>query len=349
MPNLDGGHYFLTVLAPVRTDFIQDEIPGRSRSHRAQLAQKLALMPVGKQTAGSPDDAWPSPFSRNTINHLARFVIIDGPAYNGRNSGDTIVSVINGVDPLVPQPVDRFAHPYLVFAADLDAQHVDGDAAVRAYTDALWATMQPDLAIIFGHCVGFEGITTADGFHDYIRRCQVETTMPFNDYWAHDELKAPPAPPKKVSKFSLAKLAVKLVGWAAGAWVIALLLDIVLSGFGCYGRVQGWASWIVLHFGFPLLILLLFVALAAWIAYRYFMKKGLKPFPTAPNSDLPSILKSLFLQQHLTKLAIDTQGASPAELHARFGAFLKAARPDDLTGPTQAAGECHAPALETPK
>ena len=30
MPNLDGGHYFLTVLAPVRTDFIQDAIPGRS-------------------------------------------------------------------------------------------------------------------------------------------------------------------------------------------------------------------------------------------------------------------------------------------------------------------------------
>ncbi|MEO7690060.1 MAG: hypothetical protein ABIS51_12320 [Sphingomonas sp.] len=348
MPNLDGGHYFLTVLAPVRTDFIKDEIPGRSRSHRAQLAQKLALMPVGKQTAASPDDAWPSPFSRNTINHLARFVIIDGPAFNGRNSGDTIVSLIEGVDPLVPQPVDRFAHPYLVFAADLDAQHVDGDAAVRAYTDALWATMQPDLAIIFGHCMGFEGVTTADGFHDYIRRCQVETTMPFNDYWAHDELKAPPGPPKKVSKFSLAKLAVKLVGWAAGAWVIALLLDIVLTKLH-HGRVQLWANWIVVHFGFWLLILLLVVALAAWIAYRYFMKKGLKPFPTAPNSDLPSILKSLFLQQHLTKLAIETQGSSPAELHARFGAFLKAARPDDLTGPTQAAGECHAPALEVPK
>ena len=38
--------------------------------------------------------------------------------------------------------------------------------------------------MIFGHCVGFEGVATADDFHDYITRCQVETTMPFNDYWA---------------------------------------------------------------------------------------------------------------------------------------------------------------------
>ncbi len=105
----------------------------------------------------------------------------------------------------------------------------------------------------------------------------------------------------------------------------------------------------MLNFGFWLLILVLVVAIAAWLAYHYFMNKGLKPFPTAPNSDLPSILKSLFLQQHLTRLAIETQGLGPAELHARFGAFLKAAKPDDLTGPTQAAGECHAPALETPK
>ena len=44
MPNLDGGHYFLTVLAPIRVDLIVDPIPGRSRSHRHQLAQKLALL-----------------------------------------------------------------------------------------------------------------------------------------------------------------------------------------------------------------------------------------------------------------------------------------------------------------
>ncbi|GAA0329990.1 hypothetical protein GCM10009087_45230 [Sphingomonas oligophenolica] len=349
MPNFDGGHYFLTVLAPVRTDFIQDKIPGRSRSHRAQLAQKLALTPTGKQTAASPDDAWPSPFSRNTLNHLARFVIIDGPAFNGRNSGDSLVAAIKGIDPLVPQPVDRFARPYLLFAADIDAKNGDGDAALRAYTDALWATMQDDLTIIFGHCVGFDGITSADAFHGYIRRCQVETTMPFNDYWAHDELKAKPGTPKKASAFNLVTFAVKAIGWAACAWAVALLLDIVLSAFHLHGRVQHWASWIALRFGIGLLALLVLVAIAAWIAYRYFMNKGLKPFPTAPGSDLPSVLKSLFVQQHFTRLAIEAQGLDAAALHARFGAFLQAVQPADLQKPTQPPGEFHAPALEAPK
>ena len=349
MPNFDGGHYFLTVLAPVRTDFIQDKIPGRSRSHRAQLAQKLALIPTGKQTAASPDNAWPSPFSRNTLNHLARFVLIDGPAFNGRNSGDSLVAAIQGVDPLVPQPIDRFERPYLLFAADIDAQYGDGDAALRTYTDALWTTMRDDLTVIFGHCAGFDGITTADAFHTYIRRCQVETTMPFNDYWAHDELKAKPSTPKKASTFNLATFAMKLVGWAACAWAVALLLDIILSAFHLHGPVQYWASWIVLRFGIGLLALLVVVAIAAWIAYRYFMNKGLKPFPTAPGSDLPSVLKSLFIQQHFTHLAIEAQGLDAAALHARFGAFLKAAQPGDPQRPTQAPGEFHAPALEAPQ
>ena len=64
MPNLDGGHYFLTVLAPIRIDLMVDKIAGRSRSHRHQLAQKLALLATGRQTAASPPDAWTSTFAK---------------------------------------------------------------------------------------------------------------------------------------------------------------------------------------------------------------------------------------------------------------------------------------------
>ncbi len=181
MPNLDGGHYFLTVLAPIRVDLIVDKIPGRSRSHRHQLAQKLALLATGRQTAASPPDAWPSPFAANTLNHLARFVIIGGPPYNGRLSGDTLLGVVRNINPLTPQPVDRLSVPYLLFAADIDAAG-DGDAALRVYTDKLWATMNKDLVEIFKHCAGFDGVDTTEKFNSYIRKCQVETTMPFNDY-----------------------------------------------------------------------------------------------------------------------------------------------------------------------
>lgn len=350
MPNFDGGHYFLTVLAPVRTDFIQDKIPGRSRSHRAQLAQKLALIPTGKQTAASPDNAWPSPFTRNTLNHLARFVIIDGPAFNGRNSGDSLVAAIQGIDPLVPQPVDRFDRPYLLFAADIDAQYGDGDAALRAYTDALWATMQDDLTVIFGHCAGFDGITTADAFHTYIRRCQVETTMPFNDYWAHDELKAKPSTTKSKSSKSTSLFDVgKWFVGTIGAWLVTLILDGLLKYFRVSGRPQRILHWITSRLGIAILVVLALLVVLIFFAYRFFMRAGRKPFPTAPGSDLPSVLKSLFIQQHFTHLAIEAQGLDAAALHARFGVFLKATQPADPQRPTQAPGEFHAPALEAPQ
>src|SRR5829696_8842078 len=182
MPNLDGGHYFLTVLAPIRVDLIADEIPGRSRSHRQQLAQKLALLATGRQTAASPPDAWPSPFAANTLNHMARFVIIGGPPYNGRLSGDTLLGVLRDINPLIPQPVDRLSVPYLLFAADIDAPG-DADDALRAYTDTLWATMKDDLEVIFGHCAGFDGVDTAEKFYGYTSarsrpRCHSTTTGP---------------------------------------------------------------------------------------------------------------------------------------------------------------------------
>ena len=341
MPNLDGGHYFLTVLAPIRTDLLLDDIPGRSRSHRAQLAQKLSLMATGRQTAASPADAWASPFSKNSLNHLARFVIIDDPAFNGRHGDHTLVALLKGTNPLIPQPVDRLSTPYLLFAADIDAQGLgNGEAALKTYTATLWATMDNDLEVIFGHCVGFDGINTAADFHNYIKACQVETTMPFNDYWPDGLDPGSGALPTR---------AAKAAGIAAGSallvWLAAILINGLMTLFGADGNlpaavraVVGWGVIVV-----PLLIVVLLLTL--FMLYRWVMRKGAQPFPTAPGSDLPTVLKALFLQQQFTRLAIGTQGLEAAALHAEFGAFLAAVKPGDAT-PTQAAGEMSSPRLE---
>ena len=339
MPNHDGGHYFLTVLAPIRVDLMVDKIPGRSRSHRHLLAQKLALLATGRQTAASPTDAWTSKFAKNTLNHLARFAIIDGPPYNGRLSGDTLLGVLRDINPLTPQPVDRLSVPYLLFAADIDAPG-DGDAALRAYTDALWATMKDDLEVIFGHCAGFDGVDTAEKFHGYIRKCQVETTMPFNDYWP-DKLPVGDA----TLPITPLKWTAILAACALAVWLLALVLNGVLTVFGVGGgvarsaaRVVAWGTVIV-----PLLIGI--VLLAAYALYRWILRRGQAPFPTAPGSDLPTVLKSLYLQQHFTRFAIEAQGLSDAELHARFGAFLAAVKPGDAS-PTQPPAEVRAPDVE---
>jgi hypothetical protein len=181
MPNLDGGHYFLTTFAPIRVVPMAGGV-GRSYAHRQQLAQKLALIATGRQTAASPEGAWISPFARNTLNHFARFVIIDAPAFNGRVAGDTLVNLLRKVDPLAAQPVDRLGTAFLLFAADIDVP-ADGSDPLDAYATALWTTMHHDLEDVFSHCVGFESVTSAQAFCTYLRRCQVETTMPFNDYW----------------------------------------------------------------------------------------------------------------------------------------------------------------------
>src|SRR3954468_19676473 len=152
MPNYDGGHYFLTMLAPVRLGTAQ----GTNRfSPPATLPDTLAMLPNSQVGVTTRDDEARSPFTRNTMTHLARFVLIDAPPYNGRLSGDTLVAKIRQVDPTVHQPVDSLATPYLLFAADFDAP--DGsEASLRAFTDTLWATMRPELTRIFGCCYGFD-------------------------------------------------------------------------------------------------------------------------------------------------------------------------------------------------
>lgn len=334
MPSLDGGHYFLTVLAPIRNASIIDPVTQASRSHRHVLAQTLALLPTGSQTAASPIAPPPSPFARNTLNHFARLVIIDQPAFNGRVSGDSLLNI--GGNPLLPQPVDRLGSAYLLFAADIDAP-TDAAAARRAYAEALWSTARAELAEIFGHCTGFDGIDSAAAFHDYLVRAEIETTMPFNDY--HADTVAVAA--KSGLPMGVIKRLLTIGGYVLAAWVAALVIAGLLAVFGSDGgfvqRIALWGAGIIA-------VLAVLVAVVLVILYRVVLDRAAKPFATAPRSDLPSVLKALFLQQQFTRFAIDVQGCDDAALQSRFGDFLRATQPAAAL-PTQSPGTLHAPAV----
>ena len=189
MPNEFAGYYFLTVLSPIkRKAVLSGEAPTDFESHAQLIRRQLDAMP-NRET---------SPFTRNTTNHLARWAVIDDVRYNGRLREDPIKGRIGNAlkgllpwnwfqssepyDATVPQEIDQLQSQYLLFATDLDG----GESDVDPYLRTLWKTMEPELRDLYGHCVGFEEVVKdAATFVEYIRACQVETTMPFNDYADH--------------------------------------------------------------------------------------------------------------------------------------------------------------------
>jgi hypothetical protein len=333
MPNFDAGHYFLTVLAPVRAGRGAAVDGRQADSYRQRLLETLARLPQSEATANSRGAAARSPFARNRMTHLARFVLIDDLPYNGREAGDALLDRFAGADPLAQQQVDRLPAPYLLFAAEFDAK--DGsEASLRLYTDALWADMRPELEAIFGACHGFEAAEGAEGFFRYIQRCQIETTMPFHDY--------DPVEPQRLDLQDLLPLPIdalrrlrRLLPPLAAAWGVVLLLALLL-GLMLGGALPRIAIGLLLG---SLLLLALGLG-AAWFLLRRFWRRALAlgAAPLQRSASLPEVLKALYLQQHFADFVIATQGAAPAALHAEFGRFIARHRPAEVEEPSQAPG-----------
>ena len=318
MPTFDGGHCFLTALLPIKTGEVYDN-SGLICSPVHMVRDSLAILPTAHQSPVTCSLEVHSPFSRDSKTHFARLAVIDNVIYNGRRATDTL---LDASDRTIAQPVDQLPCPYLMMVIDFDAPK--GEAAeLRAYLGNMWNTMRQDLEPVFEHCHGYlEKARSPESFADYIMSCQVDTTMPFNDYWSV---------PLKLPELSTATLLAVLIGtWGV---VMAAVLS-TLTGLG-WGAQPAWSFSFIIE---VLLLAVLALIPAAYLLYRLVMRRALKPFPTAPHSDLPSILKALYLQRQLISFAIRLQGKTNTELHAKFGEFLERHRIHDLSKPTQAAG-----------
>jgi hypothetical protein len=317
MPTFDGGHCFLTALLPIKTMEVVDN-NGMCSSPIHMVRDALAVLPTARQ---SPDtELLPkiSPFVLNPQTHFARFVVIEDVVFNGRTPTNAI---LDQSDRTNGRPIDQLPCPYLLFTADFDAPKGTHEE-LRAWLRAVWSTMRADLEPVFTHCHGYATRSgTADGFADYIIGCQIETTMPFNDYW--------PAPPP------LAAMSAPLLIAAGVATALA-----VGAALWTLAAHVGWATWLWpwLYCIEVLAVLLVAIAAGGYVAYRWVMWHGGKPFPMAPNSDLPSVLKALYLQRQIINFAIAMQGQDAETLYRRFGAFLEEHRPHDTNDKTQKPG-----------
>jgi hypothetical protein len=327
MPNLDGGHYFFTALLPIDNHGIVEH--GAFKSSPVHMVRDaLEALPTALQTLESEKIGIQSPFARSLRTHFARLFVIDAPAYNGRDNPGTLRSLIDKVDLLQAQPVDRLSCPYLAFVADFDPAG-DGSGEPRSWLEELWRVAQPELCSVFQYCYQFDANGDGAAFADFVLKGQVETTMPFNDYW----IVSPPPLPNLAAN----ALVVPLVGAAVLAAVLGVAGAIAVA---CHYH---WPWYDGLELAVVLLIVLgaSFVGLALWYDFNLINSRGAKPFPTAPNSTLRDVLKALYLQQAFTRFAAAQQGASPAQLRAAFAQFVTTHRPDDLSGPTQPPGVVH--------
>jgi hypothetical protein len=278
----------------------------------------LSVLPTARQSPATQALPADSPFARCRKTHFARLAVIDDLLFNGRASSDAIFDPTNRT---LPGPVDQLPCPYLLFVLDFDAPGGTEDE-VRGYLRDMWSLMNVDLNPVFTNCFRYdETVTNADSFASYMIDRQVETTMPFNDYW-------PGLPP--LPALSVGALLLTVVGVAI---LVGLGLYWLLWQAGLTGSVA-WSRYSLEMIGIVLLSLAAGLAAAYWLI----MTRGYKAFPAAPNSDLKSILKALYLQRQLISFIIRNQGGTVAQLHAAFDAFLKSAQVNDTDAPTQAPG-----------
>ena len=307
MPNLDGGHYFLTALIPVNNTGLVAH--GETRSSPIHMVREaLETLPTALQSHATEATGIQSPFARSLRTHFARLVVLDQPFYNGRDTANSIVSAARGTNLLTAQPVDALACPYIVFAVDFDPE-ANGGEEPRSYLEELWQLAQPELTAVFKYCFRFDEIMDAAGFAHFIMACQVETTMPFNDYWTVP----PPLPAISPKQLAIAP-------------AVAVLVAVIIA----FAVPLAW--WLGILLG----LLLLIAALV--FDYAWITRFAARPFPAAPNSTLPHVLKALYLQQKFTRFAIAQQGVRGPALRAAFADFVATHQPGHLAGPTQPPG-----------
>jgi hypothetical protein len=329
MPNFDGGHYFLTALIPIKNaEYIERD--GRKNSPVHMVRDALAVLPKAQQSQATKDTPFNSPFACNTRTHFARLVVIDDVINNGHNPINTLKVAIGSrlgdaqaarLNPTRHQPYDQLSHPYLFFAADFDASSGD-DGELGSYLRELWQTMEKELHSILEHCEGFDcKRSSPETFYEYVKSCQLETTMSFNDY------------DYRLDTPGLRSISIPLLLFWAGAAALATLAGLLGA---LVTMIRSWPDFdapTILWIATGGLGLALFYSL-----YRYVLRQGARSFATVPNTDLPCILKALYLQQRFTQFAIDAQGFDDRSLHSSFGKFLAEHQPNDLATCTQAPG-----------
>ncbi len=147
MANKSGNAYGLTVLCPILQGLPKHAPDGMNDQTYADLV-RFRLQRLGVNEL--------SPMARVPNTYLSRLWVLDDVPYQGR-----------------PAILEHLKSNYLVFSSNFHGELDD-------YLRGMWSAVEPDIRAILQYCVGFDRVTDATTFIDYVKRCQVETTFYFN-------------------------------------------------------------------------------------------------------------------------------------------------------------------------
>ncbi len=140
MPNQAGNAYGLTTLCPIINGSQQD------RSYAALIRDRLHELELHEK----------SPMAKVPNTYLCRFYVLNDVFYEGK-----------------PAEYERLKSKYLVFTSNFHGE-------LEPYLQGMWNAARETIEQIWEFCVGFDRVHDADGFVEYIKKCQVTTTYFFN-------------------------------------------------------------------------------------------------------------------------------------------------------------------------
>lgn len=150
MANTSGRAYGLTTLCPIINGLSSNAhsfSPTSGESHDKEIRRILQSLPQNENSLFA--------FTDNT--YLARLFILNDVFFQQGNDYKR----------------DQLKSKYLCFNANFHGE-------LEPYLSSLWLNNQRQVLEIWQHCVAFEHVSNADDFVNYIKSCQVNTTLFFN-------------------------------------------------------------------------------------------------------------------------------------------------------------------------
>jgi hypothetical protein len=175
MANVSGNAYGLTVLSPIM-DRHEGEI-----AYSDLVRDRLVTWRHAS-----------SPMSRVPQTYLARFFVLDDVRTQSQGGPDlfsNLTDLLSMFDSLGTAGLPREDHlksRYLVFSSNFHGGLDD-------YLCGMWDAIHEEIFSIWNLCYGFEDVGDAKSFIEYIKKCQVKTTLYFvgsNDKPVEEQLKA---------------------------------------------------------------------------------------------------------------------------------------------------------------